>query len=108
MTTYKLDHAAFRVHVLNAPWMVEHMRARAERGKAFAEAIAPYDPTSTDGSHYKDRFRVEVKTDGGIHHDRAEATLWNDDDAARYIEFGTEDTPAFHVLSKALDAMGGG
>jgi hypothetical protein len=106
MTTYKLDRAAFREHLLNADWMVEHMRQRAEIGKAFAEADAPFDPYSTDGTHYKDAFEVDSGKNGGAHGDRAYATLRNTDAAARYIEHGTEDTPAFHTLTRALDVMG--
>jgi hypothetical protein len=107
MATYRLDPVAFREHVLNAEFMVEHMRASAEKAKAFAEAIAPFDPDSSDGTHYRDAFRVATRRDGGLHGDRAEATLWNDDPAAVYVEFGTERTEAHHVLTRALDAVGG-
>lgn len=104
MTTYRLDRAAFREHVLNAPWMVEHMRARAERAKEFAESIAPDAPPYGEG--YIASFNVEAGTNGGIHHDRAYATLSNDDDAASFVEFGTERQEAQHVLTRALDVMG--
>lgn len=104
MTSYNLDRAGFREHLLNAPWMVEKMREHAEAGKAFAESISPDAPPLGEG--YIASFEVEAGTEGGIHHDRAYATLRNTSDHARYIEFGTERTEAQHVLSKALDAMG--
>jgi hypothetical protein len=105
MTSYRLNPAAFREHLLNAPWMVEHMRQRAEEGKAFAESIAPDAPPYGEG--YIASFEVEAGRDGGIHNDRAYATLRNTDDAAVFVEFGTERTPARHVLTRALDVMGG-
>lgn len=105
MTTYRLDPVAFREHVLNAPWMVEHMRERAERGKAFAESIAPDAPPYGEG--YIASFEVESGTHGGIHHDRAYATLSNSDYKAHWIEFGTDHTEAEHVLTRSLDVMGG-
>lgn len=104
MTTYRLDLAAFREHLLNAEWMVAEMRARAERGLAFAESVAPDAPPYGEG--YIASFHVDAGRDGGVHRDRAYATLSNDDDAAVYIEFGTERTEAQHVLTRALDVMG--
>lgn len=103
MTSYRLDPAAFRKLVLNAPWMVEEMRSRAEAGKAFAVSVAPDAPPYGEG--YIASFEVESGTGGGVHHDRAYAELRNTDDAARYIEFGTERTHAHHVLTRAADVM---
>lgn len=91
--------------MLNDPFMVAEMRARAERGKAFAEATAPFDPKSKDGSHYKDSFVVSAGANGGPKGNRAFGRLSNTDDAAFYIEVGTSDTPAHHTLGKALDVM---
>jgi hypothetical protein len=102
---YHLDRAAFREHLLNAPWMVAEMRSRAERGKAFAESIAPFDETATDGGHYKDSFSVDSGTHGGLHGDRAYATLKNTDAAAPYVEFGNGHDNGQHVLTRALDVM---
>jgi hypothetical protein len=105
MTTYRLDPAGFREHLLNAPWMVAEMRRRAEEGKAFAESIAPDAPPIGEG--YIASFEVESGTQGGVHHDRAYATLSNTSDHAVYVEFGTERNEAHHVLTRALDVMGG-
>lgn len=102
---YHLNRLAFRRLVLNAPWMVEEMRSRAERGKEFAESIAPDAPPIGEG--YIASFEVESGTNGGIHHDRAYAILRNTSDHARYVEHGTERTDAHHVLAKSLDVMGG-
>jgi hypothetical protein len=97
---YHLDRAAFREHVLNAPWMVEAMKSRAERGKVFAESIAPVDT-----GEYAASFEVESGTHGGLHGDRAYATLKNTDPAAPYVEFGNGHDNGEHVLTRALDAM---
>ena len=105
MTSYRLDPAGFREHLLNADWMVEAMRQRAERGKDFAESIAPDAPPYGEG--YIASFHVEAGSHGGIHGDRAYATLSNDDDAAVFIEFGTPTNAPHHVLTQALDVMGG-
>lgn len=107
MTTYRLDPAAFREHVLNAPWMVEAMRSHAEAGKEFAESVAPVDEDGPHPGRYRDAFEVESGTHGGIHGDRAYATLRNTAPEAVYVEFGTERQDAEHVLTRALDVMGG-
>jgi hypothetical protein len=80
------------------------MTRRAELGKAYAEATAPYDAEDRDGDHYKDHFSVRP----GTRKDRASADLVNDHVAAFQIEFGTSDTPAHRTLGKALDVMGKG
>jgi hypothetical protein len=102
---YRLDRAGLQEHLLNAPFMVEEMRRRAELGKEYAISVAPDAPPLGEG--YIASFEVEAGTHGGIHHDRAHATLRNSDDAAVYVEFGTERTQAQHVLLSAMDVMGG-
>lgn len=102
---YTLDRAGFQEHLLNAPWMVELMKKRAEEGKAYAISVAPDAPPLGEG--YIASFEVESGTHGGVHHDRAYARLSNADDAARFIEWGTERKHAHHVLISALDVMGG-
>lgn len=104
MTGYKHDYAAFGEHVLRADFMREAMEGYAEKAKAAAEADAPFDADSRDGTHYKDSFRVESRNVGGVHKDRAEALLINDDEAAVFVEFGTKNNPAHHTLTRALDA----
>jgi hypothetical protein len=105
MTSYHLDHAAFRELVLNAPWMVEEMHSRAESAKAVAVSISPDAPVIGEG--YIDSFEVESGTHGGVNHDRAYAVLKNTSDHARYVEFGTEHNAAHHVLTRAMDGAGG-
>jgi hypothetical protein len=106
MADYHLDYRAFGEHVLNAEWMVEHMRSRAEAGKAFAEAISPYYEPDPDGHHYRDGFEVDAHTHGGAHHDRAVGILRNTDKARWFVEFGEGKTPEYAILRKALDVMG--
>lgn len=101
MPNYKLNHTAFREELLNAPWMVEEMRKRAERGKAYAEQIAPVDT-----GQYAASFEVESGTHGGIHGDRAWALLSNSDPAAPYVEFGNGHDHGEHVLLRTMDVMG--
>jgi hypothetical protein len=102
---YRLDRAAFRRNLLNAPWMVQLMRARAEAGKAYAESVAPDAPPYGEG--YIASFEVDAGTDGGVHRDRAYGRLRNTSPHARYIEHGTERARAHHVLAAAMDVMSG-
>lgn len=104
MTGYKHDYQAFGEHVLRSDFMREAMVTYAEKAKAAAEAIAPFDPESHDGTHYKESFRIDSRNIGGVHKDRAEALLINDDEAALYVEFGTKHNEAHHVLTRSLDA----
>lgn len=90
--------------MLNDPFMVAAMTARAEHGKTFAEATAPYDPTSP-GPHYRDSFVVTAGAHGGPRKNRAYGRLSNEDPDAFWIEVGTHDTPAHHTLARALDVM---
>lgn len=103
---YHLDFAAFGRHVLNADWMVAEMRTRAEKGKVFAEAVAPFDPDDPDGQHYRDAFTTGAHAHGGAHGDRAQGTLRNTDRAALFVEYGNRNTPEHAVLRRALDVMG--
>lgn len=105
------DYEAFGEHVLNADWMVAHMRDRAEAMKEFAEAIAPYEVMDRDGNHYRDGFRVEANAHGGWRHDRAAGYLFNDNEVAVQVEYGTGpdrpqggSSPEHATLRKALDA----
>jgi hypothetical protein len=106
MTFYRLNRAGFRKNLLNAEFMRAEMERRALRAKEFAESIAPDAPPIGEG--YIASFEVESGTEGGIHHDRAYATLRNTSEHARYVEFGNgHEGTAHHVLTRALDVMGG-
>ena len=113
---YNHDYAAFGRNVLNAEWMEAEMLRRAEQGKVFAEAHAPYDPQDADGEHYRDAFSVSSGKHGGLHKDRAYGRLTNDNSAAALVEFGRpagvdkngRAYPAqerHRTLGSALDAM---
>lgn len=91
--------------MLNAPWMVAEMVRRAEKGKAFAETIAPVDQTGPHPGRYKAAFRVEGKVGGGTRHNRAAGRLINDAPEAVFVEYGTANNPAHHVLLRSLDEM---
>lgn len=104
--SFTLHPEVFREQVLNADWMVEEMRARADRGREFAESTAP-----VSSGEYKSSFEVEAGKHGGIHHDRAEAILSSRDPAALPIEFGHQAPNGEHVegsytLTRAADVMG--
>jgi hypothetical protein len=89
--------------MLVSGFMQAHMRARAEKVAALAQQIAPYDPDSKDGTHYRDAFEVSSGVREGRTR-RAYGRVENHDDAAFYVEYGTKNNPAHHTLGKALDA----
>lgn len=106
MAKYTHDYAAFDDEVLCAGFMVEEMRARAEkvRERALQLAAEHYDPTDRDGDHYIDHF---LPVEAGVQTRktrRAYAAVVNDHEAADHIEFGTVDTPKQRILGRALDA----
>lgn len=91
---YKHKHAAFGRQVNNSAFMVAAMRARAERGKAAAEAVA--------GQHaetglYAGSFYVESHAGGGVKGDRAEARVRSNRPNAAAIEFGHVTPKGKHV-----------
>ena len=87
--------------------MLPEVLKRAERVKARAEATAPYDAKSKDGTHYRDSFKAEAFIGptgrGGI---RAIGRVSNSDDAALFVEYGTKNNPRHRTLGNALDAAG--
>jgi hypothetical protein len=101
MSAYHHNYRAFGKLVLQSPAMVAEMRKRAERIKERAEATAPDAPPYGEG--YKYRFSVSSGIRKGKT-TRAYGRVTNDDPAARFIEFGTEDTPRHRTLGKAMDA----
>lgn len=98
MSSYTPDHEGIG-EMLRAEFMQQEMERRANIGKDFAEATAPYD--EHDGDHYKDKFHVVLHPE----HDRARADLVNDDEAAFQIEFGTRHSPRHRTLGKSMDVM---
>jgi len=90
--------------MLCSPEMQADMRARAERVAARAEATAPYDADSKDGTHYRDAFSVESGVRGAGKSRRAYGEVVNSDPAAFPIEHGTSKTPKHRTLGRALDA----
>jgi len=98
---YRLDRAAFRELVLNAPWMVAEMDRRAQAGYEYAVTVAP-----VESGEYKESFIIFAGTNGGAKHNRAYAALHNYSDHALEVEFGTERQEAHHVLTRTLGVMG--
>lgn len=95
------DYAGGR-EMLNSDEMVAEMHLRAERVAEAARAISPISDEADQ--HYIDSFEVSSGKNGGLNHDRAYGRVTNTSDHAAYIEFGTEDTPEFAVLRRALDS----
>ena len=62
-------------------------------------SIAPADDTPP---HYRD----QIEAQSGLHGDRVIGRVNANKDNSGYIEFGTEDTPAFAPLRRGLEATG--
>lgn len=103
---YHHDYAAFDAHVLCAPFMVEEMLRRAELGKVFAEAHAPYDPDDPDLVHYRDNFEAAAFVGEALKGLRAIGRLSNTDmPTALFAEFGTVNNPRHRTLGTSLEVM---
>jgi hypothetical protein len=98
---FRLNYAGLG-GVLRSAEMVAEMARRAELVKAQAEATAPYRASDPD-PHYQDEFSVEVTDHGGVHGDRAEASVVNSSEHAYLVEFLNGD----RTLGRALDAAAG-
>lgn len=110
MSTFNPDYHGLG-EFLRSPEMEAAMRARAEKGKLWAEATAAaeaYDPASKDGRHYKDSFRVSSGRRGGMRGNRAYGRLENTDAAALWLELGTRNNKRHRILGRALDVMARG
>jgi hypothetical protein len=70
------------------------LRSAAEKGKLYAMGISPERT-----GEYLSSFSVETKADGGVHGDRAQATLVNNSPHAVYVEW--QDN--YHVLARTAD-----
>lgn len=98
---YKHDYKAFRKEVLQAEFMLVHMDDRAQRGLAEAESISPHDT-----GEYAESFEAGSELRRGNGKPRAIGYLRNTSEHAEFVEYGAENTPAYHVLARALNAMG--
>lgn len=73
--------------------MREAIRRATEPALREAQRLAP-----VDSGEYRDSLQIVEDADG--------VRLMSDDDKASFIEFGTEDTPAFAPLRKGTEAAG--
>lgn len=92
--------------MLNSEWMEAAMKARAELGLGYAEAVAPVDESGPHPGRYKASFEVSSGKHGGHHRDRAYGRLTNASEEALWVEVGTKNNEAHHVLGRAMDVMG--
>lgn len=98
--------------LMNSPEMAEVMRQVAEKGKAYAEGIAPVGipPEDEHPGNYRDSFEVNVQSHGGLRGDRAAAQIINTSDYAAALEWGNGSFPpyshGYHVLARTAQALG--
>lgn len=71
---------------------------RAEQMRDYAISISP-----EDSGEYKSKFEIEKK----VVDDLPARTLTNTDDKAGLLEYGTQDTPEFAVLTRTAGHFGG-
>lgn len=98
--------------LMNGPEMQAVMRQAAEKGKAYAESIAPVGDPREDPhpGRYRESFEVTAQAHGGFHGDRAEAQIVNTSEYAAALEWGNSAFPPFahgyHVLERTAGALG--
>ncbi|NML55401.1 HK97 gp10 family phage protein [Streptomyces sp. R302] len=95
--------------LLRSEMIRREMVRRAELIKATAESIAPVGgPGDPHRGLYQRSFGVTSTSRGGRRRDRAVAYVTNAAPYARWVEYGTERVPAYHVLLRAASTSGGG
>jgi hypothetical protein len=57
---------------------------------------------------YLTGFRVRSRRNGGIHHDRIEATVYNESPSAFWVEFGHHGREPYRIMARAAFAAKGG
>jgi hypothetical protein len=101
VATFRANPAGIRALKV-FPGVTADLGRRAERGRAFAEAIAPVDT-----GEYKASFKVTVSTSGGT----ARARLANTCAHARFVEWphrvrnSTRIVAGQHILGRSIDAL---
>jgi hypothetical protein len=93
MATFVPD-PTFEKQLQHDPEYLAYLDRVANEAAAAAKAAAPRDT-----GEYADSISGEVVHDEG----KARARVSSDDPKWPYIEFGTEDTPAFAPLRRPLD-----
>ncbi|MFJ6073707.1 HK97 gp10 family phage protein [Streptomyces sp. NPDC093065] len=96
--------------LLRSPMVAAEMLRRAEAIKDVATVISPVDIGSERPGLYKASWnaRVEQRAVGRSRKKRAVGVVSNPVYYARWVEYGTEQVPAHHVLLRAARAGGGG
>lgn len=104
MSRYKGNYRGLG-QMLNAEFMVQAMHRRAEKGKAYAESIAPVYVPGPHPGRYKASFTTSAGKHGGNKHDRAYGRLENTSEEAFWVEWGNRNVPRHRVLGKSLEIM---
>lgn len=94
--------------MLRSDFIEAEMKRRVdELGLPYAESEAPIGDPRTDphSSRYHDSFVTSSGRDGGYEHDRAYGRLENISEEALWVEVGSKNNEAHHVLGRAMDVM---
>lgn len=103
---FKMNNAGVG-ELLRSPELEAELLRRARAIQDAAEAIAPVGGSGDPHpGQYKASFGTTSTRRGGRRRDRATATVYNSAPYARWVEYGTENTPAQHVLLRAAVAGG--
>lgn len=110
MSTYKPDYGGIG-EMLKSPEMQAHMRDRAEKIAAAAEANSPVGPP---GDPHIGNYASSWEVSSGVRHgttSRAYGRVLNSADYAAKIEYGDKDGRGHregqHVLGRSIDAARG-
>ena len=89
--------------MLRSDFMEAEMLHRATEIMHIAQELA-----HVRTGHFRDSFHTTSTRRGGRNNDRAAGIVYNDDEAALSIEFGTAHMRGLHTLRRALDAHAAG
>jgi hypothetical protein len=76
------------------------LEAATQQMVSEAQAIAPVGPPTPGTFRDSIQSKVEEAEDG------YRGWVFSDDFKAKFLEWGTEDTPAFHIFQRAAEATG--
>jgi len=91
--------------MLKSPMVLAALMERAEKVAERARDIAP---VGDDTDPHAGRYKASFHTRPGFNNrrNRVEAVVYNDSPEALFVEKGTANNPAYHVLVRALGILG--
>lgn len=102
MTSHYIPDRRGMAEFLQSDMLSRSFEEIGRRVQTHAELIAPVGGSGDPHrGRYKAAFSTDVHKFGGYKHDRVELVLRNSSPEAFYVEFGTSDQEAHHIVLRA-------